>query len=111
MNKKGQGSLEYLLIIGGAILVAAVVLAIITGLTASGDTTVQLRQLDGICSSIPQNQCSTGVTGFVGMDPDGAGARTPQHCRWSTTLSACKGCLNGPALAAAAAACVPAIPA
>lgn len=30
-NKKGQGSLEYILIIGGAILVAAIVLALVLG--------------------------------------------------------------------------------
>ncbi|MBN2067988.1 MAG: class III signal peptide-containing protein [Candidatus Diapherotrites archaeon] len=35
MNGKGQGALEYLLLIGGAVLVAAIVIALITG-TASG---------------------------------------------------------------------------
>ena len=31
MNKKGQGALEYLLLIGGAVLVAAIVIALLTG--------------------------------------------------------------------------------
>ena len=34
MNKKGQGALEYLLLIGGAVLVAAIVIALITGTTS-----------------------------------------------------------------------------
>ncbi len=31
MNGKGQGALEYLLLIGGAVLVAAIVIALISG--------------------------------------------------------------------------------
>ena len=34
MDKKGQGALEYLLIIGGAVLVAAITIALISGTTA-----------------------------------------------------------------------------
>ncbi|MBN2067987.1 MAG: class III signal peptide-containing protein [Candidatus Diapherotrites archaeon] len=33
MDGKGQGALEYLLLIGGAVLVAAIVIALITGTT------------------------------------------------------------------------------
>jgi len=32
MNSRGQGALEYLLLIGGAVLVAAIVIALITGI-------------------------------------------------------------------------------
>ena len=32
MNLKGQGALEYLLLIGGAVLVAAIVIALVTGI-------------------------------------------------------------------------------
>ncbi len=32
MNIKGQGALEYLLLIGGAVLVAAIVIALVTGI-------------------------------------------------------------------------------
>ncbi len=32
MNKKAQGALEYLLLIGGAVLVASIVIALITGI-------------------------------------------------------------------------------
>ena len=34
MEKKAQGALEYLLLIGGAVLVAAIVIALITGTTS-----------------------------------------------------------------------------
>jgi len=34
MNKQGQGALEYLLLIGGAVLVASIVIALITGTTS-----------------------------------------------------------------------------
>ena len=41
-SKKGQGSLEYLLLIGGAVLVAAIVIAlVISSGTGSGDVTKQ----------------------------------------------------------------------
>ncbi len=35
MNIKGQGALEYLLLIGGAVLVAAIVIALVTGIPGS----------------------------------------------------------------------------
>lgn len=34
MDERAQGALEYLLLIGGAILVAVVVIVVLTGLTA-----------------------------------------------------------------------------
>jgi len=44
MDKKGQGALEYLLIIGGAVLVAAITIALITGTTAGQrDTRAQAK--------------------------------------------------------------------
>ncbi|HLC36149.1 MAG TPA: class III signal peptide-containing protein [archaeon] len=54
MDEKGQGSLEYLLIIGGAILVAAIVVFLLTQQTQTGKGTVE---------SI-QNQQSTGFERF-----------------------------------------------
>ena len=35
MNLKGQGALEYLLLIGGAVLVAAIVIALVTGIPST----------------------------------------------------------------------------
>ena len=36
MNMKGQGALEYLLLIGGALIVVAVVLTVLPNLASSG---------------------------------------------------------------------------
>ena len=36
MEEKAQGALEYLLLIGGAVLVAAIVLALLSGMAGSG---------------------------------------------------------------------------
>ncbi len=36
MEEKAQGALEYLLLIGGAVLVAAIVLSLLTGLATTG---------------------------------------------------------------------------
>ncbi len=38
MDCKAQGALEYLLLIGGAILIAAVVIVVLTGLAGPGMT-------------------------------------------------------------------------
>ena len=40
MQKKGQGALEYLLLIGGAVLIAVIVIAVITSLANTGKTGV-----------------------------------------------------------------------
>ena len=100
MDRKGQGSLEYLLIIGGAVLVAAVVLAIVTNLTTGGGNKINIERLNAICASQPQTQCAL-------VDPDGLGASVPASCRWSATLTRCMGCLNS---VVAPVACVPAVP-
>ena len=41
MNKKGQGALEYLLLIGGALIVAAIVLTILPGLAEKGGASTE----------------------------------------------------------------------
>ena len=74
MNMKGQGALEYLLLIGGAVLVAAVVLSVITGLVGQGGTAAQTRATDALCASYLQAEC--GTTG----DPDGSGPLVPTAC-------------------------------
>lgn len=40
-NKKGQGALEYLLLIGGAVLIAVIVIALLVGMGSSGRQTTQ----------------------------------------------------------------------
>jgi len=41
MDNKAQGALEYLLLIGGAVLIAAVVIVILTGLAGNNPTHAQ----------------------------------------------------------------------
>ena len=73
MNLKGQGSLEYLLLIGGAILVAAVVLSVLTNIADTGTGAADARQYAAICAGIPNSQCGQ-------IDPDGNGALVAGNC-------------------------------
>lgn len=65
MEKKGQGALEYLLLIGGAVLIAVIVIAVITGLanTSGGNvsTAVNCAQLQGCtkCLNAALNTCAS----------------------------------------------------
>ncbi len=88
MNNKGQGALEYLLLIGGAVLVAAVVLSLVTNLTDLGKSTTEARNIDALCAPIPENRC--GVAPPTGVDPDGESATYDYtNCTWDTTLTRC----------------------
>lgn len=61
MNKKGQGALEYLLLIGGAVLVAAIVIALITGVpTGTGNPEAKAR-----CAAHATYNGCIGDTGFT----------------------------------------------
>jgi len=60
MNTKGQGALEYLLLIGGAVLVAAIVIALITGIP----TTTPNPSTAAICAA--QATCDDCVTETIG---------------------------------------------
>jgi hypothetical protein len=106
MEKKGQGALEYMILIAGAVLVAAIVIAIVTGLTAGGDEAANSRSKDALCAGIPQNECGidtsavgdpfNGCGGLASAncsprDPDGSGALTSASCSWNAALSRCTG--------------------
>lgn len=41
MEKRGQGALEYLLLIGGAVLIAVIVIAVMTGMTNTSATNIK----------------------------------------------------------------------
>ncbi len=54
MNRKGQGALEYLLLIGGAVLVAVIVITLLLGIAEQGETDTQATADAGaikICES------------------------------------------------------------
>ena len=64
-NKKGQGALEYLLLIGGAVLIAVIVIALLVGMGSSSrtnteKTTEQLTQQEVV---IPVNITGASCTG------------------------------------------------
>jgi hypothetical protein len=66
MNTKGQGALEYLLIIGGAIIVAGIVLTIVMGATGPSKCSTQDQIANAMCAKFTTTDCPTG-------DPDGTG--------------------------------------
>lgn len=41
MDSKGQGAVEYLLLIGGAVLIAAIVIVVLTGLGGMGSNSAK----------------------------------------------------------------------
>ena len=61
MNKKGQGALEYLLLIGGAILVAVVVITILSQVGSSSGSQTEINSVTAICASRPVSACGTQV--------------------------------------------------
>ena len=67
MNLKGQGALEYLLLIGGAVLVAAIVIALVTGIPGTAVDPAD----SAYCASLtaPGGAVCTG-----GCPPSGTGA-------------------------------------
>jgi len=81
MNVKGQGALEYLLLIGGAVLVAAIVIALITGIP----TTTPNPQISAGCAA--QFTCPTCVAWDFAGNGVGADCRVRQDD--GTTATAC----------------------
>ncbi len=63
MEKRGQGALEYLLLIGGAVLIAVIVIAVITGL---GTNTANNVNIAATCAVKSCDQCkiAVGCAGF-----------------------------------------------
>lgn len=77
MDVKGQGALEYLLLIGGAVLVAAIVIALITGIPGTTpDPAAQAKCAtyptcptciaDAVCSALGDNGIEYDACTFPG---------------------------------------------
>jgi len=88
MDIKGQGALEYLLLIGGAVLVAAIVIALITGIPGGTPNPTD----SAICAAEHTFAgCSGATVGAGSCQPtaaDGtvaAGAATFSYCVWTST--------------------------
>ena len=77
-NKKGQGALEYLLLIGGAVLVAVIVITLLLQITETGSGSTEETTASSLCTNKAALQdvvCSdiTDVKiGTVEYDCDGA---------------------------------------
>ncbi|MBI2597948.1 MAG: class III signal peptide-containing protein [Candidatus Diapherotrites archaeon] len=54
---KAQGALEYLLLLGGAILVAVIAIAVIILITASTEGETNIVFIDALCAKYPENDC------------------------------------------------------
>lgn len=83
MNFKGQGALEYLLMIGAGIAVAAIVLVFVLGSIPQTKCEGYKSQLSSLCSSKTEVLCKAPSTADI--DPD-----IPQvECVWDTTTDKC----------------------
>ena len=72
MNKKGQGALEYLLLIGGAVLIAAVVLTLLVGLGGEAGAGTEQSVKIANCVKFGEAQCNSALYGST-------------NCTWSAT--------------------------
>ena len=92
-NTKGQGALEYLLLIGGAVLIAVIVISIASGLI---NTQSKPNPNDPLCAALSQSRCGDEVVGNVdGSLTTGVSNETPagRDCGWrGGTLNSCVAC-------------------
>jgi len=87
-KSKGQGSLEYLLLIGGAVLVAAIVIALVVSSGGTGADVTKCNAAKALCNSkyATQASCIAGTVAIQG---------TSYNCAWvnstcmSTTTAGC----------------------
>lgn len=87
MNLKGQGALEYLLLIGGALIVAAIVLTVLPGLAEQAAA--------GADAGITLTKCAPYNNEYDCTHADVDGSGTVPDCAWvdtdgDGTTDACK---------------------
>jgi len=91
MNFKGQGALEYLLMIGAGIAIAAIVLYFV--LSAGSNATCESfkSNVAGLCAAKPnEDLCQRlGDIDNDGSTPGGAGAFPGNECEWDTVDEQC----------------------
>ncbi len=83
MNRKGQGSLEYLLLIGGAVLVAVIVIGLVITFGQSGGDTTRISVVNSLCqqyTSQGETVCGVSTVSNSGTD---------YTCSWNPTTSVC----------------------
>lgn len=91
MQQKGQGSLEYLLIIGGGILVAVIIIGAIVTLAGQGSEGPQLTLAEQACNSYTQDfQCraatvsGVAVSGAPACPTSYSNGTNDKTCCWTT---------------------------
>jgi len=68
-NKKGQGALEYLLLIGGAVLIAVIVIALLVGMGSQNSENSKTRNEEAInATNVPTPSVVNSVTCDEGLD-------------------------------------------
>ncbi len=100
MNSKGQGALEYLLLIGGAVLVAAIVIALLAGLPGGSANPTNQTYCSGLptylgCNAgTPPASVTVGTYTGVGKccpyksDGTASDAQTNfAYCRWKAAAA------------------------
>ena len=88
-NKKAQGSLEYLLLIGGAVLVAVIVITLILGIGQSGNQQTSNSAVAAFCKQKGQQARLAGISGNC-ASPTPAGS-PPIQVTISGTTYTCQG--------------------
>ncbi len=66
--QKAQGALEYLLLIGGAILVAVIVIALILNIGGSSEEETYLATAHALCAKYPPQECSLNAVTVKGRE-------------------------------------------
>jgi len=70
MNRKGQGALEYLLLIGGAVLVAVIVITLLLGIADQGKLDTQATVDAGaikVCTERNAAICDTAASTYTAL--------------------------------------------
>ncbi|MCX6802628.1 MAG: hypothetical protein NT067_05980 [Candidatus Diapherotrites archaeon] len=78
MNFKGQGALEYLLMIGGGLAVAAIVLVFLFQGIQGNTCSNAKKQVESLCNANPDSvSCTSSITGDVSQNWPGS-----VDCTW-----------------------------
>jgi len=95
MNTKGQGALEYLLIIGGAVIVAGIVLTMLITTAPGVQSGTDQSLADSVCAKLTQTDCGSVSPGGGCAAGDCKPNSTKTMCIGQPTASRSKTCFNG----------------
>ncbi|MBI2598231.1 MAG: right-handed parallel beta-helix repeat-containing protein [Candidatus Diapherotrites archaeon] len=96
---QAQGALEYLLLLGGAILVAVIVIAVIVGITGPSEEETVLAVAHGLCAKFPVSECAGHLVEVRGQtfacDIAGTGCRATKGIELTSCGAPAGGWLDG----------------